>query len=297
MPNNQPGWLLLAPAVFTLLWSTGYVAAKFGLGYAEPMTFLVLRFASIVVIMLVLFFILRPPLPETPREWGHLAIVGFLIQSLYFGMCYMAFKAGIGAGTLALLMSLQPILVGLVVPRWAGEQVGWRRWCGLVLGLAGAVIVIVARSEIEPPSAIALLYAFLGLVGITGGSLWEKRFGVSHHPVTTNLVGFSAGLLGVLPFMLALETMQVDWGWEFGIALAYVIFGTSLLGVGLLLAMIRAGDVSKVSALFFLVPPLAALVAWYVLDEQMPPLAWLGMALAAVGVFIATRSGASKSAD
>jgi len=175
------------------------------------------------------------------------------------------------------------------VPRWAGEEVGWRRWLGLILGLAGAVLVIVARSAIEPPTLLALGYAFLALVGITGGSLWEKRFGVSHHPVTNNLVGFTAGLLGVLPFMLLLETMEVDWGWEFGIALAYTIFGTSLIGVGLLLAMIRAGDVSKVSALFFLVPPLAAVVAWIVLDEQMPPLAWLGMAIAAVGVLIATR--------
>lgn len=295
MTTQQPGWLLFGPVLFLLLWSTGYVAAKFGLGFAEPMTFLALRFACVVAIMLGLFTVLKPPLPPRAADWGHLAIVGFLVQSMYFGMCYMAFKYDIGVGTLALLLALQPIVVGLIAPRWTGEEVGWRGWCGLVLGLAGAVIVIVARSDIEPPKAISLLFAGLALFGITAGSLWEKRFGVSHHPVTANLIGFSAGLVGVLPFMLALETMEIDWGWEFGLALAYVILGTSLVGVGLLLAMIRAGDVSKVSALFFLVPPLAALIAWGVLGEKMPPLAWGGMVLAAVGVYIATRPARATS--
>ena len=290
MSADPPRWLVLAPALFLGLWSTGYVAAKFGLAFAEPMTFLALRFACVVAIMAVLFFVLRPPLPNTPMDWAHLAIVGFLIQSMYFGMCYMAFKSGLAVGTLALVLSLQPILVGLVAPRWAGENVGWQRWIGLVLGLLGAAVVIVARLEIEPPTALSFLYGILALFGITAGSLWEKRFGVSHHPVTANLIGYAAGLAGVVPFMLLLESMRIDWTWAFGAMLAYLVLGNSLIAVGLLLAMIRAGDVSRVSALFFLVPPLAALVAWIVLDEIMPPLAWVGMAVAAAGVFMATHA-------
>ncbi len=271
------------------MWSTGYVAAKFGLGYIEPMTFLALRFACVIVIMAALFLVLRPPLPKSRAEWVHLAIVGFLLQSLYFGMCYMSFTAGLSVGTLALILSLQPIIVGLVAPRWSGEIVDWRRWAGLLLGLTGAVIVIAARSEIAAPSAIGFLFAALALFGITGGSLWEKRFGVSHHPVTANLVGFTAGLLGVAPFMFAFETMEIDWTWELVGSLAYLIVASSLIAVGLLLAMIRAGEVSKVSALFFLVPPMAAAVAWVVLDEIMPPLAWIGMVVAGLGVIMATR--------
>ena len=129
----------------------------------------------------------------------------------------------------------------------------------------------------------------LGLAGITIGSLWEKRFGLSHHPVTANLVGFTAGLLGVLPAMLLTETMEVNWTWEFSAAFAYLVIGNSVIAVGLLLAMIRAGDVGKVSALFYLVPPMAAVLAWFLLGEIMPPLAWAGMAVAAVGVYLATR--------
>lgn len=288
MTTSRPQWLTFAPGIFLLTWSTGYVAAKFGLGYIEPLTFLALRFACVVAIMALLFAILRPPLPKSPAEWAHLAIVGLLLQSFYFGMCYMSFKAGLAVGTLALILSLQPILVGLVAPGWSGETVGWRRWIGLLLGLAGAVIVISARSEIAAPSVLGFLFAAMALVGITGGSLWEKRFGVTHHPVTANLVGFTAGLAGILPFMVATETMTVNWSWPLIGALAYLIIGSSLIGVGLLLAMIRAGDVSRVSALFFLVPPMAAAIAWIVLDEVMPPAAWLGMVIAGLGVFMAT---------
>ncbi len=280
---------MFAPGIFLLMWSTGYVAAKFGLGYIEPMTFLALRFACVVAIMAALFVALRPPLPRSRAEWAHLAIVGFMLQSMYFGMCYMSFTAGLSVGTLALILSLQPIIVGLVAPRWSGESVDWRRWVGLVLGLAGAVIVIAARSEIAAPSAIGFVFASLALLGITGGSLWEKRFGVSQHPVTANLVGFAAGFLGVAPFMIAFETMEIVWTWQLVGSLVYLIIASSLIAVGLLLAMIRAGEVSKVSALFFLVPPMAAAVAWVVLDEIMPPLAWLGMVVAGLGVFVATR--------
>ncbi len=286
--THQPAWLVFAPGVFLVMWSGGYVAAKFGLGYIEPMTFLALRFACVVALMAVLFVVLRPPLPKSPAQWMHLAIVGFLLQAVYFGMCYMAFTAGMSVGTLALILSLQPIIVGLVAPRWSGESVDWRRWVGLLLGLTGAVIVIVARSEIAVPSAIAFLCAALALFGITVGSLWEKRFGVAQHPVTANLVGFAAGFLGVAPFMLAFESMEIVWTWQLIASLVYLIVANSLIAIGLLLAMIRAGEVSKVSALFFLVPPLAASIAWLLLDEVMPPLAWVGMVVAGLGVFVAT---------
>lgn len=285
----QPRWLSFAPFIFLGLWSGGYAVAKIGLQYAEPMTLLALRYACVIVIMLVIFAVIRPPLPKTPADWMHLAIVGFLIQTVYFSMNWMAFRIGVGAGTAALIMSFQPILVAIAAPRWTKEPVGGLRWLGLFLGLIGTVAVVMARSDIEPPSAIGLFYCAIGLLGITVGTLWEKRFGKTHHPVTANLVGYSAGLIGVLPFMLTLDTMQIEWTWQFSAALGYLVIGNSVIAVGLLLAMIRAGDVSSVSSLFFLVPPLAALIAWQLLGEVMPPLGWAGMAIAAVGVFIATR--------
>jgi len=285
----QTRWLSFAPFIFLGLWSGGYAIAKIGLLYAEPMTLLAVRYACVIAIMLVIFIVIRPPLPKTPSEWMHLAIVGFLIQTVYFALCWMAFRIGVGAGTVALIMSFQPILVAIVAPSWTKERVSWFRWVGLLLGLVGTAAVIMASSGIEPPSILGLFYCAIALLGITTGTLWEKRFGKSHHPVTANLVGYCAGLLGVVPFMLTLETMQINWTWQFSAALGYLVIGNSVIAVGLLLAMIRTGDVSSVSSLLFLVPPLAALIAWRLLDEVMPPLGWAGMAVAAVGVYIATR--------
>jgi len=286
---TRPWWLVIAPVLFLFLWAGGYAVAKVGLIYSPPMTLLALRYTCVVVLMAILFVFIRPKLPQTGKDWAHVAIVGLLMQSLYFGMCWMAFINGVAAGTAALIMSLQPILVAIIAPRWTGEHVSIRQWSGLALALLGTALVIVVRLDIGSASAAGLLLAGLALMGITFATLWEKRFGVTHHPVTTNLIGYAAGLVGVLPFMFWLETPEIEWTWSFAAALAYLVIGNSLIAVGLLLAMIRAGEVSKVSALMFLVPPLAALIAWFGLGEVMPPLAWVGLALAGVGVFIAMR--------
>ena len=293
---SQPRWLLIAPVLFLLLWSGGYVVAKIGLLYAPPMTLLVLRFACVVVLMGLLFVVLRPPLPKTRSEWGHLAFVGLLMQAVYFGLSYLAFVSGLAAGTVALIMSLQPIAIALIVPRWNNEQVTLRQWAGLLVALTGTAMVIVARLEIGAGTAFGLLCAFAALGGITFASLWEKRFGLSHHPVTANLVGYAAGLVGVLPLMLWLESPEVNWTFSFIAALAYLVIGNSVIAVGLLLAMIRAGEVSKVSTLLFLVPPLAALLAWLAIDEVMPTMAWVGLVVSGAGVLLATRTGRAAQA-
>lgn len=287
--TERPWWLVAAPVMFLFLWAGGYAVAKVGLMYSPPLTLLVLRYVCVVLLMAVLFVFIRPALPKTRADWAHVALVGFLMQAVYFGLSYLAFMNGVAAGTAALIMSLQPILVALIAPRWSGECISIRQWSGLALALAGTGLVIVVRFDIGSGSVAGLLLAFIALMGITSATLWEKRFGISHHPVTSNLIGYIAGLLGVLPFMFWLETPQVDWTWNFVAALAYLVIGNSLIAVGLLLAMIRAGEVSKVSALLFLVPPLAALIAWFMLGEVMPLLAWVGLVLAGIGVFMATR--------
>lgn len=290
MTGERPAWLLMAPVVFLCLWSGGYVVAKVGILYAEPLTLLVLRYAFVVAGMAVVFAILRPPLPETLADWGHLAIVGVLIQTVYFGFSYLAFREGVASGTVALVMSLQPILVAILAPLWTDETIGWRRWGGLALGLIGTGIVIVARSEVEAPPVLGFVFSAIALSGMIAATFWEKRFGLTHHPVTSNLIGFAVGLGAILPFALALETQQVNWTWEFAGALGYLVIGNSLIATSLLLAMIRAGEVARVSALLFLVPPGAALLGWIILDEVMPALAWAGMAMAGVGVLVATRA-------
>lgn len=296
MQREKPLWLALAPAIFPMLWSAGFAVAKLGLRHAEPMTFLALRYALVLAMLTPLLLVLRPPLPRTRAAWGHLFIVGLLIQVGYFGLCYLAFKSGASAGGVAIIVCLQPVLVGLAAPHFAGERVGAMRWVGLALGLAGAATVILARSTIAAESGFGVACAVGALVGIAGGTLWEKRFGEAHHPVVSNAVQYAAGLIGTLPLALATEMLEVDWTGELIGALAYLIIGNSLISMSLLLAMIRAGEVSRVSSLFYLVPPLSALFAWPLLGEAMPALAWAGMALAALGVGIASRKSVDRSA-
>ena len=290
----KPLWLLAAPVIFLLLWSGGFSVAKLGISHAEPLSFLSLRYALVLALLLPIALVIRPPLPERGIDWAHLAIVGVLIQSFYFGLSYVAFKAGVSAGGVAIIVCLQPILVGLIAPRFAGEKVGLMRWLGLALGLAGAATVIASRSSMEFAHPLGVLAAVGALFAITAGTLWEKRFGRSHHPVTSNLVQYAAGLAGTLPVALAFESFSFEWNLPFAAALAYLVIGNSIIAMTLLLAMIRAGEVSRVSSLFYLVPPISALIAWPLLGEAIPPLGWAGFALAALGVAIASRSPAPK---
>lgn len=281
--------LRVAPVIFLLFWSGGFSAGKIGVAYTRPMTFLVVRYGVVLLLLMPLLLWKRPPLPAGRAQWVHLVVVGVLIQGLYFALSYVALSSDISSAAVAMIVALQPILVALVAPRLAGEAVTRQTWLGLGLGLLGTALVISARSRVEVISTVGILAACGALACITTGTMYEKRFGVGHHPITANTVQYAAGLGVALPFALLREDLHIQWTIPFALALAYLIIGNSLIAMTLLLLMIRHGEVSRVSALFFLVPPLAAVIGWLILGEAMPPLAWVGLALAAAGVAIASR--------
>ena len=287
--GGKPGWLRAAPALFLLLWSSGFVFLKLGLRDADPLTFLALRYACVVALLAGPFLWLRPAMPRTRRAWLNLIVVGLLLQAGYFSFTYLSLKLGMSAGAVALVTSQQPILVGLLAPVLAGERVGALRWVGLALGSAGAVLVILARGSVAIASPWALAFALLALACITGGTLWEKRFGTDVHPVGANLVQYAVGLAVSAPLAFALEPMHVHWSAGLAGSLAYLVICNSLIAISLLLAMVRHGEASRVSALFFLIPPATSLIALAVLGETIGALAWPGMALAAAGLYLVMR--------
>jgi drug/metabolite transporter (DMT)-like permease len=254
------------------------------------MTFLALRYACVVLILAPVLLVLRPPLPRGASAWGHLAMVGLLLQAGYFCFTYLSLKQGMSAGGIALITSLQPILIGLLAPAIAQERVDARRWAGLGLGVSGAALVIVAKASIDVLSPLGLLFAVSALLCITGGTLYEKRFGTQTHPATSNLVQYAVGLAVTAPLAFWLEPMRIEWTGPLWASLAYLVVGNSLVAITLLLTMIRHGEASRVSALFFLVPPCTAVIALAILDEPIPALAWPGMALAALGILLVTRA-------
>ncbi len=292
MSSSRPLWLLAAPAIFLILWSAGFAVAKIAVAHAAPLTVLALRYGLALALLIPVALVVRPRFPS-PRGILDVAVVGFLIQVVYFGLCYVAFKSGVSAGGVAIVVCLQPILVALIAPRIVGETVDRRGWIGLVLGLAGAALVILGRSSVQAESAFGIACTVLALFGITAGTLYEKRFGASHHPVAANLIQYAVGAAFCLPAALLTESLAVDWVPEFLWAMAYLVLANSLVALSLLLAMIRAGEVSRVSALFYLVPALSALCAWPMLGEAMPALAWAGMALAGLGVALVSRKPAA----
>lgn len=288
--NDTFLWSRLNPVLFILLWSSGFTFVKMGLAYAQPMTLLVLRYVVVLAVLLPLFFVIRPTLPKTVVAWGHLTTVGLFVHTLYFGLVYVAIYLGVSAGGMGLIASLQPILVAVLAPRLAGVRINARQWAGLGLGLLGAALVIVSRLAVEATSILGILSAFGALAGLTTGTLYEKRFGVLLHPVASNLVQYTVGLILALCLAAAFEDAQVAWTGELFLSVGYLAFGNSLISTTLLLAMVRRGEALRVSMLFFLVPPTAALTAWTLLGETLPPLAWAGMALASVGVAVVVRS-------
>ncbi|HLU15792.1 MAG TPA: DMT family transporter [Burkholderiaceae bacterium] len=284
-------WSRGAPLVFLILWSSGFVFLKMGLAYAEPLSFLALRYALVVAVLLPVLLWVRPTWPQQARQWAHLAVVGVLLQAGYFSFTYLSLHHQMSAGGIALITSQQPILVGLLAPLVSSERVSAGRWAGLILGVAGALMVIVARPlGGEGVGALGVLYAILALMVITASTLWEKRFGTESHPVVANLVQYAIGFVVVLPLALWLEDGDIQWHapglW---LSLAYLVVCNSIVAITLLLAMIRRGEVSRVSALFFLVPPGTALIALVLLAEELPLLGWTGIAVATVGIFLAMR--------
>jgi drug/metabolite transporter (DMT)-like permease len=281
----------LAPAAFLVLWSAGFSFVALGLPDSEPFTFLALRYAIVVALLALAIPVVRPPLPASRRDWIDLALVGVLLQAGYFSLLYVALDLEASTGTIALIVSLQPILVALA----ASEDVTARRWLGLGIGLAGAAVVIASRSSVGSLSTGGLLCAVGALLALTSSTLYENRFGSEHHPVTANAVQCGVALALTLPPALLIEGFPVDWTSDLAISLSYLVLANSLVSITLLLMMMRRGEASKVSALFFLVPPLAAVIAWAVLGERLPAVAWIGMVLAAVGVWIATSASSPRT--
>jgi drug/metabolite transporter (DMT)-like permease len=281
----------LAPAAFLVLWSAGFSFVALGLPDSEPFTFLALRYAIVVALLTLAIPVVRPPLPASRRDWIDLALVGVLLQAGYFSLLYVALDLEASTGTIALIVSLQPILVALA----ASEDVTARRWLGLGIGLAGAAVVIASRSSVGSLSTGGLLCAVGALLALTSSTLYENRFGSEHHPVTANAVQCGVALALTLPPALLIEGFPVDWTSDLAISLSYLVLANSLVSITLLLMMMRRGEASKVSALFFLVPPLAAVIAWAVLGERLPAVAWIGMVLAAVGVWIATSASSPRT--
>ena len=277
-----------APLLFVLLWSTGFIGARFGLPYIEPMTFLAVRMVFVVFIMTAIALIGGARWPTMP-EAGHSLLAGFLVHGLYLGGVFTAISQGVPAGISALIPGLQPILTSTIASRFMGETVTRLQWFGLALGLAGVALVLHDRQMIAEASLLGWCASFVSLIGITFGTLYQKRFCGNIDWRAGNLVQYAgAGLLfGAAAF--AFETRVIHWNSELVFAIAWLVLVLSIAAVGLMYWLIRRSAATGFASLFYLVPVVTALMAYVLFGEKLDALSIFGMAVCAVGVVLVNR--------
>jgi drug/metabolite transporter (DMT)-like permease len=292
MTDDGRGLVRAMPWVFVLIWSTGFVVARLGMPHAPPLGFLAIRYALSVLCFCAWIGLARAAWPRKRRQWGHLAVTGVLMHAGYLGGVWSAVKAGIGAGTVALLVGLQPVLTALWLTRGgAGRRapVSVVQWLGLVLGLVGLVLVVSGKLGIGEVTPSNLALAVLALLSITIGTLYQKRFVGACDVRTANAIQLGAALLVTLPLAL-LETEPVVWHPEMIIAMAWSVLVLTLGGSSLLYLLIQRGAATRVTSLMYLVPPCTALMAWALFGEAFTPAMLLGMTITVAGVALVVRT-------
>ena len=284
----------LAPAVFVVLWATGFIGAKLGLPYAEAGTFLALRFGIVVLLLAPLLLLLPDQRIAGWRAAGHVAVVGALMHGVYLGGVFEAIGRGMPAGLSSLIVSLQPLLTAAVVGPLLGERVRPRQVLGLLLGLVGVGLVLSGKLAAGDEAGgghlflgfglDALAFNIAALLGITSATVYQKRF-AQHVPLIGGaVVQYCAAAVVVgLPALL-FESNRVIWSGPFVFAIGWLVLVLSIGAVSLLMLLIRWGEAAKTASLFYLVPPVTAVIAFLLFDERLGPLALAGMAVTVLGV-------------
>ncbi|EHI9241891.1 DMT family transporter [Vibrio vulnificus] len=282
--------LRLIPFLFVLLWASGFVGARLGLQYAEPATLLAIRMLANIALFLLLIVLLRRRVPTGAAFW-HSCVVGLSIHGFYLGGTYWAISLGMPAGLSSLLVGIQPILTALILVVTVQERFRFSQWLGLALGLLGISLVLSGKMDwqTEAHKTLAITLCLMALVGITLGTLYQKRFCHGVDMVGGAMVQYLAAACLFLPFAWQFETMQVQWTTTFILTLLWLVVVLSCAAILLLLYMVKNGASSSVASVFYLVPPVTALQAWLMFGESFDTKAMVGFLLAAVAVYLVVR--------
>jgi drug/metabolite transporter (DMT)-like permease len=283
-----------APMLFVLLWSTGFIGARYGLPYIEPLTFLAVRMVFVVIVMTAIALIAGARWPRG-AEVGHSLAAGAMVHGLYLGGVFTAISQGVPAGISALIPGLQPILTSTIANRFMGERVSKLQWAGLVLGLVGVAMVLHDRRMVAEGSVLGWIASFGSLIGITLGTLYQKRFCGGIDWRTGNTVQYAGAMVLFGLGAFAFETRVIHWTGDLVFALVWLVFVLSIAAVALMYWLIRRSAATGFASLFYLVPAVTALFAYGLFGEKLDTLSVAGMLVCAGGVVLANR-GAGKAA-
>jgi drug/metabolite transporter (DMT)-like permease len=285
---RNAGWLRAMPGIFVLIWSTGFIVARYGMPYAPPLKFLAVRYALSLVCFGIWVALARVAWPKERTQWGHLAVTGVLMQAGYLGGVWAAVHAGMGAGLVALLVGIQPVLTAVWMS-FNGGRIAGRQWAGLALGFAGLVLVVSRKlGQGTEVNLLTMGLAVMALLSITAGTLYQKRFVAPCDVRSASAVQMAAALLVTLPFA-AMESQGIEWNLQSGGAMAWSVLALSLGGSSLLYMLIQRGTATAVTSLLYLVPPCTAVMAWLLFAEPITLVTLLGIGLTAIGVSLVVR--------
>ncbi|MBN8474026.1 MAG: DMT family transporter [Sulfuritalea sp.] len=280
--------LRFAPLLFVILWSTGFIGAKYGLPHAEPLSFLLVRYLLVVSLMTVIALAMRAPWPKDGRQWFHIGVSGLLVHAIYLGGVFVSISKGLPAGVASLVVGIQPLLTAVGAGWLLNEAVLARQWLGLVLGFVGVAMVV--SGKIGSGFGLDALWpALAALAGITAGTLYQKRFCPSFDWRTGAIAQFLPTAVATGIVVGLSDNFRVEWAPDFIFALAWLVLVLSLGAISLLNMLIRKGTAVNLASLFYLVPPCTALIAWFLFDERLAGMALAGMALAVWGVYLARK--------
>jgi drug/metabolite transporter (DMT)-like permease len=291
---DTPLFLRLAPVLFVFLWSSGWIVAGYSARHSDALTFLSLRFACAFVALAALSVAVGAPWPKGRRTWIDCAIAGILLHALYLGGVWWAVRHGLPAGVSGLIAGLQPVLTALFAPLIVGERISPVRWAGIVCGFIGIGLVLEPKlvgvePEVMRAVLVPVIVNVIGMFAVTFGSFWQKARIVSGDLRTVTAVQYAAAFLFTLPFAFLLEPMRIEWNLTMTLVLAWSVLALSLGGIGLYLILIRRGQVSRTATFLYLVPPAVAVEAWLLFGETLSPIQIVGMAVAVLGVVLASR--------
>lgn len=287
-------WLL--SLLFVTVYGTAFVAGKYGLPYCPPLTFLAIRFSFTAVLALVVAALFRNPWPTTPIQVLHIAIAGSLTVATYTGGSFLAIYAGISPAIVALVMALQPILLSTFARRFLGELLTWKQWLGLAMGLIGVSFVVWHKIDLRTLQFFGLFMAAIALLGVTFGNLYQKRFCAQMSIFWGGAIQSAGAAILLLPPALVFEHQDIIWNTKFVLAVAYLSVVVSLGGSSLLYLMIRNREASKVASLFYLVPVSTAISSYLIFGERVDAYVMVGVAVTAIGVYLANAKGARRQA-
>jgi drug/metabolite transporter (DMT)-like permease len=296
MPSQQATAFLVraAPLTFALLWSSGFIVAKYAAPDADPFTFLTVRFAVAAVLLMVIAVASHAPWPASAGETAHSLMAGVLLHGGYVGGVWWAVAAGLPTGISALITAGQPLLTAVLAAPLLGERVTPRRWVGIVAGFVGIVLVLAPRlAGVDAATLAAVALPIIvnagATVSVTLGTFYQKRFVPRGDLRSGTCLQFVGALAVVAPLALATETLRFEPTATLLAAFAWSVLMLSIAAIALLLLMIRRGEVSRIAALIYLVPPLTALEAYVLFGENLGAVQIIGMAVTAAGVWLATR--------